>query len=199
MKGNGPTIQFATDHFNRLTGLIASDILCAKSSHKRKKARAHLISHFVDTAELCMEYNNLSSVTAIIYSLSSSPISRLKKTWEKVSKDTMAKFDKLSDIVSPFKNYTKLRAVMTTMQPPCVPFLGILLKDLLFIDEGNPAEVGGLINFYKHRKVAEKVFLILQYQHTRYQFPVTMPIREYILSAQVLDEKAQSKLSSSLE
>ena len=59
------------------------------------------------------------------------------------------------------------------------------MKDLLFIDEGNPAEISGLINFYKHRKIAEKVFLILQYQHTRYQFPVVIPVRDYILSAQV--------------
>ena len=55
MKGNGPTIQMANDHFNRLTCLIASEILSTKSTNKRKKARAHLISHFIDTAEVWHE------------------------------------------------------------------------------------------------------------------------------------------------
>ena len=115
-----------------------------------------------------MEYNDLSALSAIIYTLSSSSISRLKKTWEvcyslilllstslrvhfflsylflsfflslslflldptdiikqKVSKDSTAKFERLSEIVSPSRNYVKQRAMVATMQPPCVPFLGI--------------------------------------------------------------------------
>lgn len=75
----------------------------------------------------------------------------------------------------------------------------MITKDLVFIDDGNPSEIGGLINFYKHRKTAEKIFLILQYQHTPYQFATVMPILDYILNSQILDSAAQSKLSASIE
>jgi hypothetical protein len=54
MKGNGPTVQEATDHYNRLTSMVASEILSVKASTKRKKARAHLISLLIATAEVPM-------------------------------------------------------------------------------------------------------------------------------------------------
>lgn len=52
MKGNGATVIVATDFFNRLSFLIASEILSVKASRKKKKERAHLLAHFISTAEV---------------------------------------------------------------------------------------------------------------------------------------------------
>ncbi|GAM17793.1 hypothetical protein SAMD00019534_009680, partial [Acytostelium subglobosum LB1] len=144
-KKKAPNIQASTDHFNRLSQLVVSEIVQQKMS----KQRAATLSHFVAVAQNCFELNNFTGVAAIIYGLNSGPISRLKKTWSKLSKDTMNTFEYLEKVVTPLKNYISLRHLMATVQPPCTPFLGIYLKDLTFTEDGNPSVIGGLINFYK--------------------------------------------------
>eukprot|EP01133_Synstelium_polycarpum_P016775 gene16775-19948_t len=163
-KDKAPNIQISTDHFNRQSQIVVTEIVQTKSS----KQRVQIITHFIAIAQTCLELNNLTGVASIIYGLNSAVLSKLKKTWSKVSKDTMANFEYLEKLVTPLKNYITLRHLMQSIQPPCVPFLGTYMKDLMFVEEGNPSTIGGLINFYKQRKIAEIVFQLHQYQQVLY-------------------------------
>ncbi|KYQ99732.1 regulator of chromosome condensation domain-containing protein [Tieghemostelium lacteum] len=196
-KGKAPNIQTSTDHFNRMSHIVITEILKSKNS----KQRSAEIAFFISVANCSFELNNLSSVAYIIYGLNSAPICRLKKSWTKLSKDSMQLFEYLDKIVTPIKNYISLRQLMTTIQPPCVPFLGTYLKDLTFIEDGNPSVIGGLINFYKHRKIAEVIFQILQFQQVPYSTNVHFNpiIRDYLLTTQTLDEKQAQKVSVECE
>ena len=84
--------------------------------------------------------------------------------------------------------------MLATCVPPCIPYLGIFLSDLTFIEEGNPDKLvlGGaqLINFVKRRKVAEVILKIQDYQNTPYNFASVAPIQEYLEHATVMDENA---------
>ena len=57
---------------------------------------------------------------------------------------------------------------MATTRLPCIPYLGIFLSDLTFIEEGNPDSIvmEGVetINFVKRRKVADVIAKIQTYQ-----------------------------------
>ena len=51
-------------------------------------------------------------------------------------------------------NYKRYRESLEMAQTPCVPYLGVVLKDLTFICDGNPDYLrGGLINLHKRRQV----------------------------------------------
>ena len=52
------------------------------------------------------------------------------------------------------KSYSRLRQELHTRAPPCLPFVGVYLTDLTFIEEGNRDLLAGtqLINFAKHRR-----------------------------------------------
>lgn len=76
------------------------------------------------------------------------------------------------------KNFTEYRDIIHKINPPCIPFLGIYLQDLTFIEDGNTGflkKSKTLINFSKRMKTAEVIRDIQVYQSTPY---LLQPIQE---------------------
>ena len=65
--------------------------------------------------------------------------------------------------------------------PPCVPFLGMHLTDLTFIDDGSKTYLSdGVINFERCRRVANSIGEIERLTEFNYQFEVVPAIREWL-------------------
>lgn len=47
----------------------------------------------------------------------------------------METFEQLKNLMSTDKNYLTYRNVVKLANPPCIPYLGVFLTDLVFIDE----------------------------------------------------------------
>jgi len=173
-----------------LSNLVADTIL----QYEDVKKRAVVIKHWIKVAHKCLELNNYDSLMAIICSLNSSTIIRMKKTWDLVSQKRKDILKVLQDIVEPTKNHAVLRQRLHDHVPPCLPFVGTYLTDLTFVDIGNPATkqlpgIGGeagisVINFDKHMRTA-KIIGELQ----RFQIPyrlVEVPELQEWLQAQIV-------------
>ncbi|KAI5784720.1 ras guanine nucleotide exchange factor domain-containing protein [Geopyxis carbonaria] len=136
--------------------------------------RARVLKQWIKVADRCLELNNYDTLMAIMCTMNTSTIVRLKKTWELVSQKTKSVLEHLRSVIDVSKNHAVLRARLKSHVPPCLPFLGTYLTDLTFIDVGNPSKrpvsIDGstkqLINFDKHVKTA-KVIAELQ----RFQIP----------------------------
>ncbi|KAI9801410.1 MAG: hypothetical protein M1825_003389 [Sarcosagium campestre] len=173
-----------------LATLVADTILQFEDTKKR----ATIIKQWVKIANHCLELNNYDSLMAIICSINSSTILRLKRTWEVVSQKTKVRLENLRGIVEVSRNYAVLRQRLQGHVPPCLPFVGIYLTDLTFVDVGNgttrqlPGDEGSqgtsVINFDKHMKTA-KIIGELQ----RFQIPYRLneiPEVQDWMNAQVL-------------
>lgn len=155
-----------------LANLVADSILQLEDPKKR----ATVIKHWVKIANKCLELANYDSLIAIICSLNTSTILRLKRTWESVSSKTKALLEQLKGVVDVSRNYSVLRQRLQNHVPPCLPFVGTYLTDLTFVDVGNQTtrqlpgegleESKAVINFDKHMKTA-KIISDLQ----RFQIP----------------------------
>jgi len=77
-----PNILRVTKRFNETSSLVASEILRRQSP----SARATVIEKWATVGEVCRNLHNFNSVLEISSAFMSSSIFRLKKTWEKVSK-----------------------------------------------------------------------------------------------------------------
>lgn len=75
------------------------------------------------------------------------------------------------------KNY---RDKLATAIPPMVPFLPIYLKDLTFINDGNPSKIDGLVNIDKLRMIAERVLQITSVAKILYDFQTNPALLNYI-------------------
>ena len=66
--------------------------------------------------------------------------------------------------------------------PPCIPYLGIYLSDLTFIDEGTPNFTdSGLLNFAKMRMIAHVIREVRQFQQTPYKIEPIQKAAAYLL------------------
>ncbi|KAF2127266.1 ras guanine-nucleotide exchange protein-like protein [Dothidotthia symphoricarpi CBS 119687] len=159
-------ISLSTD----LANLVADTILQLEDPKKR----AAIIKQWIKVAAKCLELNNYDSLMAIICSLNSSMVMRLKRTWELVSGKTKARLEELKKITDVGRNYAVLRQRLHNHVAPCIPFVGIYLTDLTFIDAGNgttrqlPGESGrdnlSVINFDKHMKTAKIIGQLQSFQ-----------------------------------
>lgn len=140
------------------------------------KKRALVIKQWVKIAKHCHELNNYETLMAVVVSVNSATVQRLKRTWELVSKKTRATLDELNLVVDFSKNHKDLRRRLETPTAPCLPFLGVYLTDLTFADAGNPkvrdlpgsaAADGGVvsvINFDKYMRMAKIISHVQRFQ-----------------------------------
>lgn len=143
------------------------------------KKRSAVLRHWIRVAGCCNELSNYDSLMAIVCALNSSTVSRLKRTWALVPGKQQESFKELSLVVDTHRNYGALRQKLQACQLPCLPFVGMFLSDLTFVDAGNPnmrtlhcssgdsqSEVK-CINFDKH---ARTVKIIEQFQSFQVPF-----------------------------
>ena len=174
--GKGVNVKAMSTLSNDLANLVIDTILHLEDV----KRRAVVIKQWIKIATKCLELNNYDSLIAILASLNTSMVARLKRTWELVSVKTKARFDELNQITDHSRNYAVLRQRLQDHVAPCIPFVGMYLTDLTFVDAGNgstrqlPGESGEdgitVINFDKHMKVAK---VIGQLQSFQVAYPLT--------------------------
>lgn len=81
------------------------------------------------------------------------------------------------------RNFQEYRDIVHSVNPPCIPFLGIYLQDLTFIEDGNPDFLRSsdiLINFAKRQKTAEVILELKQFQSLPYNFHIIPELQAFI-------------------
>lgn len=168
------------------------------------RVRVATVKFFVQVAQRCVELNNFNTSYAIHAAFESSPVHRLKKTWEQFSSDKknrqlVLENETMSTLFSPKGNHSNYRKHLHTINPPVVPYLGVYLTDLTFIEDGNsdmlPALQDMFINFDKRRKISKSITEIKMYQQIPYFLMNVDQIQEFLLGVQGIDEKMLYKRS----
>ncbi|KAG4431913.1 hypothetical protein IFR05_012600 [Cadophora sp. M221] len=175
-----PNVKALILHSNQLTNWVAEMIL----TQLDVKKRVVVIKHFVLVADKCRQLNNYSTLTSIISALGTAPIHRLKRTWDQVPAKTTTVLESMRRLMGSTKNFGEYRESLHLANPPCIPFFGVYLTDLTFIEDGIPSIIkkSALINFAKRAKTAEVIRDIQQYQNVPYPLQAVPELQEYILS-----------------
>ncbi|KAJ5782545.1 hypothetical protein N7457_004319 [Penicillium paradoxum] len=174
-----PNVKALILHSNQLTNWVAEMIL----TQGDVKKRVVVIKHFVNVADKCRALNNYSTLTSIISALGTAPIHRLGRTWSQVSGRTSTVLENMRRLMASTKNFGEYRETLHLANPPCIPFFGVYLTDLTFIEDGIPSLTPSeLINFNKRAKTAEVIRDIQQYQNVPYLLQPVGELQDYILS-----------------
>jgi len=181
---------------NSLPLWVATEIV----QEERLGKRANIIKKFISIADHCRNLNNYNAVMEILSGLNLTPVFRLKKTWEQLPRKYLATFKNLNSLMAPKFNFKVYRDVLHTKNPPCLPFLGVYLTDLTFIEEGSPDILdNGHINMVKRSQISGVIKEILQFQQLPYSFQPVPLIRDFLLQINGLQERALYKQSKIIE
>ncbi|KAK3315460.1 ras guanine nucleotide exchange factor domain-containing protein [Apodospora peruviana] len=160
-----PNVKAMSAFTTGLSNLVADTIL----QFDEIKKRALVIKHWIKISHECAQLHNYDALMAITCALTDTSIKRLKMTWDTVSVKRKAMLKSLQAIVDFNQNYKVLRARLADRPPPCLPFLGMFLTDLTFVDVGNPAtkttDTGLIVvNFDKHSRTAKSIGELQRFQ-----------------------------------
>ncbi|XP_041856173.1 rap guanine nucleotide exchange factor 1-like isoform X2 [Melanotaenia boesemani] len=158
-----PNLTAFTQHFNNVSFWVRSVIILQDKPHDREK----LLLKFLKIMKHLRKLNNFNSYLSILSALDSAPLRRLE--WQKNTSETLEEFSSLIDSSSSFRAY---RAALAEVEPPCIPYLGLILQDLTFVHLGNPDclmnSQDSKVNFSKRWQQFNILDTLRSYQQVRY-------------------------------
>ncbi|KAM9723585.1 ral guanine nucleotide dissociation stimulator-like 2 isoform 2-T3 [Menidia menidia] len=211
------SVRATVRQFNRLANAVMASCLWPAAAGRPRRAR--LLEKWIGVAEECRARKNFSSLYAIVSALQSSPLHRLRRTWQDTDREAVRRYEELAQIFSDKDNYSQSRELLkeegtskfanldnrhtsrTTAQGT-VPYLGIFLTDLTMLDTAVKDRLdNGYINFDKRRREFEVLAQIrlLQSSCKNCVFVADEGFLRWYHSVPTLTEEQSYRLSNEIE
>ncbi|CAF1324688.1 unnamed protein product [Rotaria sordida] len=191
-----PNVALVSRRFNEMCRLVITEILLIPTVN----ARVQCIEKWCTVADICRYLRNFNGVLQIMAAFVNSSVYRLKQTWDRISKQNKQVINKLQNLVHSDGKFKNLRDTLTKVDPPCVPYLGLYLSDLTFIEESSSDISENLINFSKMRMKTHIINEVHRFQSTPFKIKHNPRVCAYLLDrSRLLTEDQCYILSLKLE
>jgi hypothetical protein len=162
-----PHIKKIFDRYEKLTYFIIEDICSYDNIYERVDS----IEKWIRIAGVCQElknYNDLIMLNTLFchYLLQKN----LKKTWAKLSKKSINYLDRINKFCSGAQCYKIIRNEIFKCKGPYVPYIGILLKQLTYIEEKKYIIDNNNINIDKLVELNKTIGKFFEFKKYKYNF-----------------------------
>lgn len=165
-KSNSATahVRLLVSHFSLIHMWTITQLVTCTSANRR----VQLLKKFIKIADRLIDapFYDQHTCFAILLGLHSTPVARLTHTWERVPlRWRRVYFNRLVPLIDPGRNHRAGRMWIVSTQPPHLPFLALVLKDLRFAEDANQTYYSDqaaplrLINFDKVRLISRSLRL----------------------------------------
>ncbi|KAJ5077753.1 ras guanine nucleotide exchange factor i-related [Anaeramoeba ignava] len=185
LKHRAPNVMELISKFNILSRWVTTCIVTTKKIRDRVK----MFQRFIKLGECFRAINNFNGLMAILSGLNDSSVYRLKFTREEIPRRDKTTLQDLDTLMSTESSYKVYRETLSK-SAICVPYLGVFLTDLTFIEEGNRDYLANLINFSKRKLICDVIFSVQRFQRNSYSI---RPVHQIITLFEKLDPLSTQK------
>lgn len=194
-KHRAPNVVNMTALFNNFARHVSLHIL----SCEKLRDRVKIMTRYIEIAKHLQALNNYHMLMGVVAGFQNAAVSRLKFTREELSKKSSEQLGNILDLMTSENNFNNYRTVLREFPSPCIPFLGVFLTDLTFIEEGNSNFQGNLINFFKRQLVGNSIKQIQQFQQAAYNLQEVYQIQLLLKNLKVADDAELFNMSKDRE
>jgi len=178
LRHRSPNVLKLIHRFNQISKWVSSEMVQPESLAKRIER----YEFFIRIAEMLREpLHNYNAMLAICSGLQNASVNRMRHTKRGVAEESLESLKEMLDMTSTDDSYKVFRGILKSAAPPKLPYLGMFLTDITFIEDGNSdfidSEVPGkvLINWTKRcmvYRVIKQIRDFQNYDYTAYHAPV---------------------------
>ena len=162
-----PNIMKIIKRHDNLVLFIIEDIC----SYDHKNERVEIIEKWIRIGYMCLQMKNFNDLIMINSLFSNYLFKKMKLTWEKLSKKSLNYIEELNKFCSGNRCYIKIRKeIFKCKGTPYVPYLGILLKEIMGIEEMKYIIDNNNINFLKIIKLSKTINHFFEFKERNYFF-----------------------------
>ena len=164
---SAPNIIKITNRASKLVLFIVEDIC----SYDHKSERVEAIEKWLKVAFACLEMKNFNDLIMLNSLFCSYLFKKMKLTWQKIPKKTLNYIEKLKKFCSGNQCYINIRKEIFKCKGKAhVPYLGILLKEIMGIEELKYIIDNSNINVRKLLKLNQAISHFFEFRHQKYNF-----------------------------
>ncbi|CCI49683.1 unnamed protein product [Albugo candida] len=163
---------------NHITTWIVSHIL----TYEDVDQRAQLLAYYIKVAAICLSpIQNFDGFMAIMNATNDTSIFRLQKTWGRLLPQSRELWHEL-------KKHTEnaartLNKALREASPPTVPYIGVVIQNIVVSQEYPDFVEDNLVNLKKSRQRKAIVSTLSKLQQVPYLFPVEKRVIEHLCSS----------------
>eukprot|EP01102_Stenamoeba_stenopodia_P020851 TRINITY_DN826_c0_g8_i3.p1 TRINITY_DN826_c0_g8~~TRINITY_DN826_c0_g8_i3.p1 ORF type:complete len:865 (+),score=193.10 TRINITY_DN826_c0_g8_i3:912-3506(+) len=185
-------IEAMIGRFNYVSEWVSTEVVMTPNI----KQRVAVLKRFITIANKCLELNNFNTLLEITAGLNNADVQRLKSTWRLLPSKYLMAFEELEAVMAPKRNFKTYRDALKMASTPALPYFGIYLRDVTFIDEGNSDYVeDDLVNFVKLEMISNIVQEIESYQKSPFEIEPLPVLQNYFKNLLILPETTRYKYS----
>lgn len=191
-----PNLEKMLHFFNSCSTFIQVSIL----KKTNLKSRVQQLRKAIKMAQRFRKLNNFHILFAVVTGLKSISIHRLSNAWKKLSKKDLTAFEEFDHLFSMKLNYRNLKQALRNCNPPCIPFVGLWMRDMVRIGEhyqSNPKD-GTVVDFRALLRVAGRIETMRNWQ-TGYAMQDNLVVQKAVLleleRCESIDENTLYKMS----
>ncbi|KAE8998376.1 hypothetical protein PR001_g18369 [Phytophthora rubi] len=143
--------------------------------------RAEILAYFIRVAGVLLSpLQNLDGFMAVMNAANDSSVFRLKKTWGRLPPQARDLWQELVPLTE--KGARPLNKFTKEATPPLIPYMGVVIQNVIALQEFPDRVEGDLINFKKIRSIGYLIHRILSFQKTPYLLPTDKRVLDYLCS-----------------
>ncbi|KAI8911613.1 ras guanine nucleotide exchange factor domain-containing protein [Gorgonomyces haynaldii] len=191
------SVTNSVDHFNFMSSFASTAIIMERTS----KSRAKMIAKLMRVSQWLRSMNNYKTLMAFILGIKASAIGRLRQTWKFLDQKEFVKdFEALESLMSSEKSFSRYRDALQQSELPCIPYLGVFQRDLIYMDETQQdKKMDGTINFNKYVQMGDVLLYLQNFQLVQHQFKTDKHLMDKIRTSGVVDDAEAFQISLELE